>query len=185
MSDRVVIVGSGFTGFWAAAAARRVGGEAVTTTMVAPEPTLVMRPRLYEAEPQALSVDLKPLLDSLDVTFIADHATEISVSEDQLTLGSGDVLAFDRLVVATGSIISRPPVPGADEAYSIDTQSDAIEFDLRLAQIAAESTEPSIAVVGAGFAGVELALELRDRISVHADPAPLSDFESCLWTKRL
>lgn len=169
MGDSVVIVGSGFAAFWAAAAARRVAGEAVRITMVAPAPSLVMRPRLYEAEPQTLSVDLRPLLDSLDVTFVADHATDISATENQLTLASGDTLAFDRLVVATGSVMRRPPVPGADEAYSIDTQSDAIEFDLRLTQVAADSTEPSIAVLGAGFTGVELALELRDRISLHAD----------------
>ncbi|MBL8687628.1 MAG: FAD-dependent oxidoreductase, partial [Rhodospirillaceae bacterium] len=67
-----------------------------------------------------------------------------------------------RLVVATGSAMRRPPVAGADLAYSIDTQADAIRLDRRLAEGVG-----SIAVVGAGFTGIELALELRDRVAAH------------------
>jgi NADH dehydrogenase len=42
-----------------------------------------------------------------------------------------------------------------------------VAFDERLAQIADTSRQPTIAVVGAGFTGIELALELRDRIAGH------------------
>jgi len=61
----------------------------------------------------------------------------------------------------------RPPVPGAELAWSIDCQSDAVAFDRRLEQLACNGAQPSIAVVGAGFTGIELALELRDRLAVH------------------
>lgn len=61
----------------------------------------------------------------------------------------------------------RPEVPGADEAYSIDTLAEAIAFDRRLAEIAVNVRRPTIAIVGAGFTGIELALEMRDRLAVH------------------
>jgi NADH dehydrogenase len=65
----------------------------------------------------------------------------------------------------------RPPVPGADAAFSVDTQADAIAFDRRLAAIARGVAAPTIAVVGAGFTGIELALELRDRLVAHGATA--------------
>src|SRR6185436_19726315 len=76
-------------------------------------------------------------------------------------------LAYDRLVVATGSRMRRPPVAGADAAFSVDTQPEAISFDRRLSEIARRVATPTIAVVGAGFTGIELALELRDRLVAH------------------
>jgi NADH dehydrogenase len=61
----------------------------------------------------------------------------------------------------------RPPVPGAEAAFSVDTQAEAITFDRRIAEIARDVAAPTIAVVGAGFTGIELALELRDRLVAH------------------
>lgn len=170
-AGRLVIVGGGFAGFWAAAAARRVGGEALSITLVAPQPSLVMRPRLYEAHPEDLAVDLLPLLDTLGVQFVAGVAEALDLDATQLTLGSGEIVPFDRLVVATGSVMGRPPVPGAADAHSIDTQADAIRFDVRLAAVAEMNPRPVVVIVGAGSTGIELALELRDRIALHGGVA--------------
>jgi NADH dehydrogenase len=171
MSAGIVVVGAGFAGFWAAVAARRVGGDQIPITMVSPEPVMQIRPRLYEAHPETLGVDLLPLLDKVGVRFVEAYVTGVDVAGQVLTLASGDTLAYDRLVIATGSVIRRPPVPGADDAFSIDTQADAIAFDRRLAEVARSCPHPSIAVVGAGFTGIELALELRDRIAIHGTEA--------------
>jgi NADH dehydrogenase len=166
MTDRIVVVGGGFAGFWAAVAARRAGDDEVRVTLVSPQPVLQIRPRLYEAHPETLGVELVPLLDTVQVSFVETSVTGIDVAGHVLTLASGETLDYDRLVVATGSVMRRPPVPGAGEAFSIDNQAEAIAFDRRLADIA-KSPRPSIAVIGAGFTGIELALELRDRIAVH------------------
>jgi NADH dehydrogenase len=167
VADRIVVVGGGFAGFWAAVAARRIAGSRLSIMLVSREPKLQIRPRLYEAAPNDLAVDLSPLLEKVGVDFVAGDVSTLEVPNRLIWLRTGTAISYTRMVVATGSCIQRPKVPGADLAHSIDTQRDAIVFDERLAQIVRTSPQPTIAVVGAGFTGIELALELRDRIAVH------------------
>jgi NADH:ubiquinone reductase (H+-translocating) len=167
MPDKILVIGGGFAGFWAAVAARRIAGSRVEVTLVSREPVLEIRPRLYEARPETLAVALLPLLRKVDVGFVRGEAIGLDAAAKTVTLAAGDRLAYDRLVVATGSRMRRPPVPGAEAAFSVDTQADAIAFDRRLREIAGDVTAPTIAVVGAGFTGIELALELRDRLVAH------------------
>ena len=178
MPDKILIIGGGFAGFWAALAARRVVGPRAGVTLVSPEPVLEIRPRLYEARPETLAVDLLPLLRKVDVGFVRGEAIRLDTAAKAVTLAAGDRLAYDRLVVATGSRMRRPPVPGAEAAFSVDTQAEAIAFDRRLGEIVRDVAEPTIAVVGAGFAGIELALELRDRLRRTAPMVRPSDCAS-------
>jgi NADH:quinone reductase (non-electrogenic) len=52
MPDKILIIGGGFAGFWAAVAARRVAGPGAAVALVSREPVLEIRPRLYEARPR-------------------------------------------------------------------------------------------------------------------------------------
>jgi NADH:ubiquinone reductase (H+-translocating) len=167
MSNKILIIGGGFAGFWAAIAARRVAGARAELTLVSPAPVLEIRPRLYEAKPETLGVDMLPLLRQADVSFVRGEASRLDIAARAVTLAAGDRLAYDRLVVATGSRMRRPPVPGAETAFSVDTQAEAVAFDRRLRDMARDNAEPTIAVIGAGFTGIELALELRDRLRAH------------------
>lgn len=166
-AGKILVIGSGFAGFWAALAARRFGGDRVDVTLLSPEPVLQIRPRLYEVKPETLGVDLLPLLDKVAVTFAQGEAAGLDPEAKTVTLADGGQLSYDRLIVATGSRMRRPPVPGAEAAYSVDTQAEAVAFDTRLAEIGRNGTEPVIAIVGAGFTGIELVLELRDRLLIH------------------
>src|SRR5882757_4066652 len=113
MPDKILIIGSGFAGFWAALAARRVAGPRAGVILVSPEPVLEIRPRLYEARPETLAVDLLPLLRKVDVGFVRGEAIGLDTAAKAVTLAAGDRLAhdrldhdrltYDRLVVATGS----------------------------------------------------------------------------------
>ncbi len=167
MPDKILVIGGGFAGFWAAVAARRVAGSRAEVSLVSREPALEIRPRLYEARPETLAVALLPLLRKVDVGFVRGDAIGLDAAAKTVTLAAGDRLAYDRLVIATGSRMRRPPVPGAEAAFSVDTQADAIALDRRLAEIVRDIAAPTIAVVGAGFTGIELALELRDRLAAH------------------
>lgn len=166
MTGGILILGGGFSGFWAAMAARRMVGDPTPVTLVSRDPVLQMRPRLYETRPETLGVDLRPLLTIAGIGFVADEANGIEPRSRRVGLTSGRELGYERLVVATGSVLRRPAVPGSRFAHSIDNQADAIVFDRRLAAIA-QISAPTIAVVGAGFTGIELALELRDRLVAH------------------
>ena len=171
MSNKILVLGGGFAGFWAAVAARRVAGPRVDVALVAPRPVLEIRPRLYEANPETLGVDLLPLLRKVDVDFVQGEAVQLGTAAKTVTLAAGERLPYDRLVVATGSRMRRPPVPGADAAFSVDTQAEAVIFDRRLAEVAYDVAQPTVAVIGAGFTGLELVLELRDRLLAHGADA--------------
>ncbi|MEO5960871.1 MAG: FAD-dependent oxidoreductase, partial [Opitutaceae bacterium] len=171
MADEILIIGGGFAGFWAAMAAQRVAANKADVTMVSREPVLEMRPRLYEANPAGLGFDFLPALVAVGVRFVRGEAIGLDLAGRSVALASGAALPFARLVVATGSVVRRPPVPGAETVYSIDRQSDAIVFDRRLAEIAGSNPRPTIAIIGAGFTGIELALELRDRFALHGGVA--------------
>jgi NADH:ubiquinone reductase (H+-translocating) len=162
----IVIVGGGFAGFWAAAAARRVGGDDLDITLVSSGPTLQIRPRLYESGPAMMGVELAPLLSTLNVSFVVDTAASLDVTRRFVMLDHSPALAYERLVVAVGSVMRRPPIDGIENAFSIDTQAEAVTFETHLDVLAAgqRSRPITVAVIGAGFTGIELGLELRDRI---------------------
>lgn len=167
----IVVVGGGFAGFWAAMAARRVAGSALPVTVVSREPVLAMRPRLYEADPHLLSVPLPPLLARAGVSFVQGEAAGLDMRTAAVHLANGEDLAYDRLILATGSVLRVPPLPDVSAAHSIDTLQDAVVFDQHLAQLATGGGTPVVVVVGAGFSGIELTLELRDRLARHGAPA--------------
>jgi NADH dehydrogenase len=127
---------------------------------------LEIRRRLYEAKPETLAVAVPPLLHQVDINFVRGEAIGLDTVAKTVTLDGGR-LPYARLVVGTGSRMRRPPVPGAETAFSVDTQAEAIAFDHRLGEIVRDVAAPTIAVVGAGFTGIELALELRDRLLAH------------------
>lgn len=167
----VLVVGGGFAGFWAALAARRVLGAGVPVTLVSELPVLQLRPRLHEARPQDGGVPLAPLLARCGVGFVQASVLSLDPEARRVQLAGGEALPWQRLVLAAGSRMVRPQVPGAEVADSIDTQAEAIAFDQRLATIATREAAPVLAVVGAGFTGLELALALRDRVAGMAGAA--------------
>ena len=175
MTGSIIVIGGGFAGVYAALAAARTAGDAANVTLLSREPRLVMRPRLFEAEPETLHAELPALLETTGVAFVQGEAETLDLPARAIRLALGQTLPFDRLVVATGSVMRRPAIPGAEAAFSIDTQAEAIAFDRRLATCAGRQGPtipgPTIIVVGAGFTGVELALNLRDRLIHHAGPA--------------
>src|SRR5882724_10637722 len=95
--DKILIIGGGFAGFWAALAARRVAGPRAGVTLVSPEPVLEIRPRLYEARPETLAVALLPLLRKVDVSFVRGAAIQLDTAAKAVTIAAGDRIAHDRL----------------------------------------------------------------------------------------
>lgn len=170
MTPDVLVVGGGFAGFWAAVAARRAGGAGTTVTLMSERPQLELRPRLYQARPEELAVDIRPMLASIGVDVVAATVTDVDPIR-RAVQSSGGWTYYRRMVVATGSAQRRPAVPGAEHAFSVDSQAEAIAFDGRLRRLARRAESFSVVVVGAGFTGLEVALELRSRVEGHSHGA--------------
>jgi len=175
---RLVIVGAGFAGMYAALSAARlrdiegVSPEELEIALVSPEPTLVIRPRLYEAKPETLTAPLQDVFDAVDVAYVQGSVEAIDAKACTVEVvnakGERKSLQYHRLVIATGSRLFRPNIPGLAEcAFSIDNVGDAIALDRHLHELAkmpASTARDTIVVAGAGFTGIEAATEMPSRL---------------------
>src|SRR5919197_3307767 len=172
MSD-VLIVGGGFAGVCGAAAAARVsalaGGD-LSITLVSPGDDLVIRPRLYEPDPDRMRVPLDRVLEPIGVRRVVATATAIDPNSHTVTAldrdGRTRELGFERLVLATGSHLQRPDLPGAHHLHDVDTVETADGLERHLAGLG--SGPRTAVVVGAGFTGLEVATELVSRLGAGA-----------------
>ena len=175
---RLVIIGAGFAGMYAALSAARlrevrgVTSEEFEIALVAPQPTLVVRPRLYEPKPETLTAPLLDVLKAIDVTYVQGSAETIDTKDRTVGIvaanGAKKSLSYDRLVVATGSRLFRPDIPGlAEHGFSVDNLDDAIALDKHLHALAdkpAKNGRDTVVVAGGGFTGIEAATEMPSRL---------------------
>ena len=173
--SHLLIIGGGYAGMWAslaaAAQADRHGGD-LDITLVSRDGYLTNRPRLYEASPATLRDALEPSLDPAGVGFVEGGTETIDTANRAVTLADGSTLAYDRLILAAGSVLGPLPVPGYGEhAWNIDSYDDAVALDTHLAEALARPAPHSIVIIGGGFTGIELATEMRQRIAAHEGQA--------------
>ena len=175
---KLVIIGSGFAGMYAALSSARlrdiqgVSPEQLEILLIAPEPTLVVRPRLYEPRPETLSAPLLDLFAAIDVTYVKGSAETIDTDGRKVTYtdadGAKQSLTYDRLVVATGSRGFRPNIPGlAEHGFSVDQLEDALALDRHLQGLAsapATAARNTVVVAGGGFTGIEVGTEMPARL---------------------
>ncbi|WP_280262580.1 NAD(P)/FAD-dependent oxidoreductase [Nocardia wallacei] len=176
--DGIVVVGGGFAGVWSAASAVRVArahGADLPVTLVSSGDDLVIRPRLYQAEPDRMRVALDRILGPIGVRRVAATATGIDTARRRIATvgrdGSAGEIGWDRLVLATGSRLIRPTLPGAELLHDVDTLPAAAALDAhlhRLPETPSREGRFTAVVVGAGFTGLEIATELVERLGAIA-----------------
>lgn len=178
----ILVIGGGFAGMLAALnAAEQIdqhGGD-LAVTLVSPSPFTTMRPRLYERDPERLRVPLLPILEPTGISFVEGFARRIDTGNRTVIVEGSDGRtsshAYDQLILATGSELHKPPVPGlAQNSFNIDTYDAAVAFDKHLQKIAQTPNTTghnTFVIVGAGMCGIELAAEMRNRIEIHSDAA--------------
>src|ERR1700761_9160181 len=106
---RLVIIGAGFAGMYAALSAARlrdiqgVTPDALEIALIAPEPVLVVRPRLYEAKPETVTAPLLDVFKAIDVTYIRGSAEAIDTGARTVRVATGNgaprTVSYDRLVL--------------------------------------------------------------------------------------
>lgn len=187
MKQKILIIGAGFAGLWSAlAAVRRLelegAREAVDVVVVSPEPVLTIRPRLYEANPEAMVAPLGKLFEDAHILYIQGNVTEIRTHSHEVDLlGRNDELStikYDRLILAAGSQLYRPDVPGLTAfGFSADRLEDSGKLDAHLHALRKQPqslARDTVIVAGGGFTGIEMAAELPARLRdiLGADSTP-------------
>ena len=162
----MVIIGGGECGARAALTLREIG-YAGPVTLVGAEPHLPYeRPPLSkdamiaEGEPAPKTIAAAERLAAATITaIVANPATKIDREAKIVTLSDGGTLAYDKLLIATGSESRHLPLadpPGGRIAY-------LRTFDEALHIRAALRPGQHIAVIGGGFIGLEVAASARTR----------------------
>ena len=190
-ADRLVIVGASHAGFQVAASLRQHGFDGAIA-LVGDEPVLpYQRPPLSKDYLDG-KIGLELLLMRPEA-FYREHrieflpgirVTAIERGEHRVRLATGEHLAYDHLVLATGARNRVPPVPGVklDGVCYLRTlaETDALRRHLAGAE--------RIVVIGAGFIGLEFAaiarahgrqvhiVELTDRVMGRVVSVPTSHF---------
>lgn len=176
----ILILGGGFAGVWSAMAAARLRHEQaadLAISLVSPADELIIRPRLYQADPGAMRVPLDRVLKPVGVGRAAARAVTLDTQARAVMVadrrGATSVLGYRRLVLATGSALARPDLPGAEYLFDVDTVEGAVALDVHLRGLRGEPDAMgrfTAVVVGAGFTGLEVATELIDRLRAIAGP---------------
>lgn len=176
MAKKILIVGAGFSGMWAALSAARLADmhrdETVEITVIAPQPELRVRPRFYEDDVPTLVAPLQPLFDATGVSFLRGTVARIVPAAREVAWvdasGSAQRAGYDRLILASGSHVNRSLVAGAEaHAFDLDQLESAtvLENHLKSLAHAADSVARNTVVVcGGGFTGIEMAMELPGKL---------------------
>ncbi len=114
---------------------------------------------LESSEKNLMPVD--GMMEKIGVTSLVDEAVDIDTNGKVVTFASGEKIAYQKLVIATGSTPVKPKwLEGADLENVFVIPKDRQYLDEMNAKLASVK---NIAVIGAGFIGVELSDELRKR----------------------
>jgi NADH dehydrogenase len=181
--QKIVIVGGGFAGLYSALELDKsfAGRADVEVTLVNKENFFLFTPMLHEIA--AGDLDLTNIVNPIrkllkNVAFFEGQVQQIDLKERRLLVAHGfdghsHALEFDQIVLSLGSTTQFFHLPGVEEnALTMKSLSDAVKLRNRLiAMLEAADTECSlterhellsIAVAGAGFAGVETLASIND-----------------------
>jgi NADH:ubiquinone reductase (H+-translocating) len=175
---RIIVLGAGFAGLWAAIGAARKFDEAGVERRAAPEILVVdrnpyhnIRVRNYEVDLSDVAIPLAELLEPIGVHHVIGEVQGIDPLKREVavaTKADREVLSYDRLVLTLGSELVRPPVPGlAAHGFDVDTYAAAVRLNAHLAALGELAESPgrsTVVVVGAGFTGIEVAAEMPSKL---------------------
>jgi len=178
---RVLIVGGGFGGLYAALEFEKRRNPDVEVTLINQENFFLFTPMLHEVA--ASDLDLTHIVNPIrkmlrHVRFFEGEVQSVNLAERCVVVAHGfdrhtHALEYDHIVFALGSVTNFHNIPGLQErAVTMKSLGDAIELPNRLiehleeadTECAANDREPllSFVVAGGGFAGVETVGSIND-----------------------
>lgn len=106
------------------------------------------------------SIDKNVMPDALlgDAELIVDEVTSIDRAAKTVTTAGGEVIGYDKLILATGSRPVVPPIPGV-ELDNVFTVKKDMAYLQKLQDALKQAKD--VVIVGGGFIGAEFADECR------------------------
>lgn len=178
---RVVIVGAGFAGLWAARRlAKKDARERIDVTLIDRNNYHTFLPLLYqvaaaEIDVSAIAYPIRGIFRNMpNVRTLMGEVTDIDVRE-RLVFADGLSIPYDQLILAAGSRSAFYGVPGAEEnAFGLKTLEDAITLRGHIlscferAVLEGDTVSDGLLtfiIVGAGPTGVEFAGALSELVA--------------------
>ena len=146
---RIVLVGAGLAAQRCAEALRANGHDGPLTMIGAERHAPYDRPPLSKAILAGERPDLAYRMPDVELL----TGTRVTRVDERVHLETGDDLPYDKVLIATGAEPIR--LPGLEHAHTLRTLDDALRLD------AAMTRADSIAIVGAGLIGQEVASAAR------------------------
>ncbi len=174
---RILVLGAGFAGLWAAVGAARKLDEidvraAAEILVVDRNPYHSIRVRNYEVDLSDVAIPLAELLDPIGVNHVIAEVQAIDPAKQEVAVATArgrEVLSYDRLVLTLGSELVRPAIPGLEtNGFDVDTYAAAVRLNAHLATLGKLDASPgrsTVVVVGAGFTGIEVAAEMPSKLA--------------------
>ncbi len=175
--SRICILGGGFGGLYTALRLSQlpwIGHEKPEITLVDKCDRFVFLPLLYEVVTGDLqSWEVAPyyseLLSGTGIRYVQATVDSVNLAGRTVQVtqnGQAERLSYDRLVLAMGGESVIGNVPGAaDNALPFRTLNDAMRLSDRLKDLEASAADRiRVAIIGAGYSGVELACNLAERL---------------------
>ncbi|HZK01279.1 MAG TPA: FAD-dependent oxidoreductase, partial [Anaerovoracaceae bacterium] len=163
IGEKIIIIGNGAAGTSACAEIRARKPEAEIELISEENVIGYNRPMLTKgilAKVDNPNFNIKPnewYVENNVKLLLGVTVTDIDHRNKSLTLSNGDVLSFDKLILATGAKSNVPKIKGSDfgGVFSIRTIKDIVGVSEFLKNI-----EKAV-VVGGGLLGLETAWEIR------------------------
>ncbi|MGD9573065.1 MAG: NAD(P)/FAD-dependent oxidoreductase [Thermoleophilia bacterium] len=163
--QRIVIAGGGLAGAKAAETLRSEGFDGDLTIVAAEQERPYERPPLSkevlrgEKDHESARVHERGFYDAMDIVLrLGEAAASLDPAAGTVTLERGDVLPWDRLLIATGAEPRALPVPGGDLPGVLTLRT--LDDSDRLREVARSGGR--LVVIGAGWIGCEAAASARE-----------------------
>lgn len=166
MAKPFVIIGAGQCGLKAAETFRQSGYEG-ELILIGDEPQPpYQRPPLSKAflkgelEEDRLYLKSDAFYEDHNVTVkFGVKAETLDADNKLITLSDGEVIEYDKLLIATGTMARKIPLQGADleGVYTLRTIDDVTALSNAI------TPTSKIGIIGAGYIGLEVAASLRSR----------------------
>lgn len=98
------------------------------------------------------------LLSNNGIELMVDEVTSVDRASKTLTTKGGEVVGYEKLILAIGSVPVRPPIPGMDLENVFPVWKDS-DFLGRAQQVMGKAKD--IVIIGGGFIGAEMADECK------------------------